>query len=57
MQRIPQIADKMFTVLTTVADQIGRATGFVQRQSRVSGSVFVRYTHQAKVPDQESPLQ
>jgi len=42
MGSIPQVAERMMALLSTVADQVGRATGFVQRQSRVRGSVFVQ---------------
>ena len=44
MTSIPQLAKEMKHVLTTVANQFGRATGFVQRQSPISGSVLVQAT-------------
>jgi hypothetical protein len=42
MNIIPRIADAMQTVLTTTADITARETGFVQRQRKLSGSVFAQ---------------
>jgi len=42
MDTIPQVAHAMHTVLTTTADLAGRQTGFVQRESKVSGSIFTQ---------------
>jgi len=42
MNIIPQIADVMQIVLTTTADCIGRLTGFVKRERKLTGSGFVQ---------------
>lgn len=42
MTTIPQVAAAMQTVLTTVADHAARASGFVQRASKLSGAHFVQ---------------
>lgn len=42
MSIIPRIADAMQTVLTTTADIVACATGFIQRQRKLSGSTFVQ---------------
>jgi hypothetical protein len=42
METIPQVSQAMHNVLTTVADRAGRQTGFVQRQSKVTGSIFTQ---------------
>src|SRR5262245_36366716 len=39
---IPQVAQVMQDVLTTQADKAGRLSGFVQRQSKLSGSIFTQ---------------
>lgn len=39
---IPQVAQKMQIVLTTVADTAARETGFVQRQSKMTGPKFAQ---------------
>jgi hypothetical protein len=38
MNIIPQIADVMQIVLTTTADYLGRLTGFVKRERKLTGS-------------------
>lgn len=42
MTSIPQIAAAMQHVLTQVADTAARATGFVQRTSKLTGALFVQ---------------
>jgi hypothetical protein len=42
METIPQVSEAMQNVLTTVADRAGRQTSFVQRQSKLSGSIFTQ---------------
>jgi hypothetical protein len=42
MNIIPQIAQAMQTVLTTVADISGHVTGFIKRKRKFSGSNFVQ---------------
>lgn len=42
MNKIPQIAEAIQTVLTTKADKIAQKTGFTQRQSKLTGSAFVQ---------------
>ena len=42
MTTIPQVSKAMQTVLTTVATSAARATGFVQRTSKLTGAVFVQ---------------
>lgn len=42
METIPQVSEAMHNVLTTVADRAGRQTGFVQRESKVTGSIFTQ---------------
>ncbi len=42
MTSIPQLAQAMQTVLTTVADQAGRATDFILRATKLRGSTFVQ---------------
>ena len=42
MNKIPQIAEAIQTVLTTRADKIAQKTGFTQRQSKLTGSAFVQ---------------
>lgn len=42
MNKIPQIAEAIQTVLTTNADKIAQKTGFTQRQSKLTGSAFVQ---------------
>src|SRR3712207_1398044 len=40
MTTIPQVAAAMQEILTTIADEAGRATGFVQRSSSLGGATF-----------------
>ncbi len=42
MQTIPQVSEAMQHVLTSVAERAGRQTSFVQRQSKVTGSIFTQ---------------
>lgn len=42
MTTIAEVADAMQTVLTTTAETAARTTGFVQRQSKLSGAVFTQ---------------
>jgi hypothetical protein len=42
MSTIPQIATTIQEILTTTADRVGRQTGFVQRESPITGSIFVQ---------------
>src|SRR5262245_1030182 len=42
MATIPQVSAAMQTVLTSVADSCARATGFVQRASKLTGAKFVQ---------------
>lgn len=42
MATIPQMSEAMQTVLTTVADQPARANGFVQRASKLTGTLFAQ---------------
>jgi hypothetical protein len=42
MTSIPQVAATLHAILTTTADLAGRQTGFVQRASPITGSVFVQ---------------
>ncbi len=42
MATIPQVTQAMQTVLTTVADAAARATGFVQRCSKMTGALFTQ---------------
>ena len=42
MTRIPQVAQAMQTVLTTFADQAGRDSDFIVRESKLTGSTFVQ---------------
>jgi hypothetical protein len=42
MQTIPQVAKALQAVLTTEADRAGRQTRFVQRESKVTGSIFTQ---------------
>ena len=42
MSTIPQVAQVMQTVLTTVADEAARETKFVQRKSKMTGAKFVQ---------------
>src|SRR5207248_7798613 len=42
MTTVPQLAQTLQTVLTTTADAAARATGFVQRRSKLSGAAFVQ---------------
>jgi succinate dehydrogenase hydrophobic anchor subunit len=42
MESIAQVADAMRTVLTDVAVEAGRTSGFVQRRSKLDGATFVQ---------------
>src|SRR5205085_11638009 len=42
MTTVPQLAQTLQTVFTTTADGAARATGFVQRRSKLSGAAFVQ---------------
>ena len=42
MATIAQVAKAMRRVLTTVADEAGRRSGFIQRQRKLSGAAFVQ---------------
>ncbi len=42
MNRIPQVAAAMQMVLGVEAERIARQTGFVQRESKLTGSKFVQ---------------
>ena len=42
MTTIPQVATAMQDVLTTIAEQAGRATRFVQRASPLTGATFIQ---------------
>jgi hypothetical protein len=42
METIPQVAEAMKDVMTSQADELARATGFVQRQRKLSGSTFAQ---------------
>jgi hypothetical protein len=42
MTSIPQVVQAMQTVLTTVADQAGRATNFILREVKLRGSTFTQ---------------
>lgn len=39
---LPQVADAMRHVLTTLADEAARHSGFIQRQRKLSGATFVQ---------------
>src|SRR5256884_7506990 len=42
MTTVPQLAQTLQTVFTTTADAAARATGFVQRRSKLTGAAFVQ---------------
>ena len=42
MTTVPQLADAVQTLLTTTAEATARATGFVQRHSKLGGAAFVQ---------------
>jgi len=42
MSIIPQVAASLQEVLTTTADGAGLETGFIQRQRKLSGGLFVQ---------------
>jgi hypothetical protein len=42
MHSLTQVAEALQSVLTTVADQLARASGFVQRQSKLTGAKFAQ---------------
>lgn len=39
---IPEVAEKVWRILTTVATEVERSSGFVQRRSKLTGAVFVQ---------------
>src|SRR5256885_16137853 len=41
MTTVPQLAQTLQTLFTTTADAAARATGFVQRRSKLTGAAFV----------------
>src|SRR2546423_13251459 len=42
MTTVPQLAQTLQTLFTTTADAAARATGFVQRRSKLTGAAFVQ---------------
>src|ERR687887_2779524 len=42
MTTVPQLAQTLQCVFTTTADAAARATGFVQRRSKLSGAAFMQ---------------
>jgi hypothetical protein len=42
METLPQMAATLQQLLSEVADQVGRASGFIQRQRKLSGASFVQ---------------
>ncbi len=42
MTTVPQLAEVMQTLLTTTAETTARATGFVQRRSKMGGAAFAQ---------------
>src|SRR3954471_6836087 len=42
MTTVAQVGEAMQTVLTSVADRVGRTSGFVHRASKVGGAAFVQ---------------
>src|SRR5918911_797837 len=42
MTSIPQVAQALETVFTTIADQAGRTSDFIVRQVKLRGSTFVQ---------------
>ncbi len=44
MSSLAQVATAMQHVLTEVADEAARQTGFVQRQSKLTGALFAQTT-------------
>ena len=42
MTTVPELAQTLQTLLTTTADALARRTGFVQRQSKMSGALFAQ---------------
>jgi len=42
MPRVSQIAEGMQTVLTTIANALGREIGFIQRFRKLNGSVYAQ---------------
>src|SRR5919199_1002745 len=42
MTTVPQLAQTLQSVFTTTADAAARATGFVQRRSKLTGAAFVQ---------------
>ena len=42
MPRVPHLASTLHTVLTTVANDTARTTGFIQRQHQLTGASFVQ---------------
>ena len=56
MNKIPQIAQALQTVLTTAADASAQKTGFTQRQSKLTGSAFVQTLVLGWLSDPEASL-
>jgi hypothetical protein len=42
MTTVPHLAQTLQTLVTTTADTLARATGFVQRQSKLTGAAFAQ---------------
>ncbi len=42
METVTQVAVAMQHILTEVADRLGKESGFIQRQRRLSGSSFAQ---------------
>lgn len=42
MNTVPQLSASLQTLLTSIADQAAKESGFVQRRSKLSGSLFVQ---------------
>ncbi len=42
MTSIPEVAEKVWRILTAVATEVERSSGFVQRRSKLTGAVFVQ---------------
>ena len=42
MKNLPQMATTLQQLLTETADRLGRESGFIQRERKLSGSSFVQ---------------
>jgi hypothetical protein len=42
MTTVPQLVQTLQTLFTTMADSLARATGFVQRRSKLTGAAFAQ---------------